>query len=48
VQRRTAALSPKGRFELVRGGHFIQTDQLRCRSGRSEDCRLPAQLIDLV
>ena len=27
VQRRTAALSPKGRLELVRSGHFIQIDQ---------------------
>jgi len=27
VQRRTAALSPKGRLEIVQAGHFIQTDR---------------------
>jgi pimeloyl-ACP methyl ester carboxylesterase len=27
VQQRTAALSPKGRFTLVNGGHFLQIDQ---------------------
>ena len=27
VQRRTAALSPKGQLEIVQAGHFIQTDR---------------------
>jgi pimeloyl-ACP methyl ester carboxylesterase len=26
IQRRTAALSPQGRVEVVRSGHFIQED----------------------